>query len=135
MNKNIKQLSIWCITTFWACLIYFASSIPGKSTIFQSASSSQIPAYFLEWGYHFGAYAILTLLLWFCTNFRDNTYVYRKSILIFLIGFLYAISDEWHQSMVVFREASISDLFIDCIGCISGIICANLITSKFILRS
>ena len=111
------------------------SSIPGGSTILQPASSSNIPVNLLEWGYHFGAYTILTLLLWFCIKLRDNNYIYKKSILIFFIGFLYAITDEWHQSMIVFREASLSDLLIDSIGCMSGIIIANFSALKTNSRS
>jgi VanZ family protein len=45
---------------------------------------------------------------------------YKVYIYSFILTFIYAISDEWHQSYVPFRHPSDIDITIDCFGAIIG---------------
>jgi len=38
------------------------------------------------------------------------------------VGVLYAVSDEWHQSFVQGRDASLGDLLFDTLGVVYGVI-------------
>lgn len=71
---------------------------------------------------HFGEYFILALLL--MRALRDDhdwPPGNHRLILAALLVTLYAISDEFHQSFVPSRGASVADVFIDVCGGICGI--------------
>ena len=70
---------------------------------------------------HFSIYTILGIFL---MN-EANTFIItrrKKIILCIIFGFLYALSDEFHQSFVGGRSAEIRDVCIDTCGVIFGII-------------
>jgi VanZ family protein len=71
---------------------------------------------------HFGAYFILALLVMSALREENNRPAERRHI-VFAAMFvtLYAISDEFHQSFVPSRSASIVDVLIDISGGICGI--------------
>ncbi len=65
---------------------------------------------------HFGAFLLYSLLLMFflVSNFNFNK---RRVLLItFVFATLFAISDEFHQSFVPGRDASLYDLIADIAG-------------------
>ncbi len=79
---------------------------------------------------HFSIYALsgiwmIGLLETF--NLTDE----KKIIYGALIGFLYAISDEFHQSFVSERSASPIDIFIDTLGCLFGILLVMVIIKNY----
>lgn len=95
--------------------------------IFWLSAQPQLPGLTITWldwllkhiG-HFGAYAVLALLWWriIVRSFRDR---HVAAALAFAGAFLYAISDEMHQSFVPGRDASWLDLVIDVFGAASAI--------------
>lgn len=71
---------------------------------------------------HFSEYFILTVLLMRALRQENSGRTERRHLLIsFAIATLYAISDEFHQSFVPSRGASVIDVLIDMCGGISGI--------------
>ena len=71
--------------------------------------------------YHAGAYSIMGLLAW--RSFKR--WLNRPGILALLsIAFcsLYGLSDEWHQSFVVGREADSADWLADTSGSVLAIL-------------
>lgn len=85
---------------------------------------------------HLGAYFVysLFLMLFLVSNFRLNK---RKILLVsFVLAVLFAISDEFHQSFVPGRDASVYDLLADIIGISLSLLCFNLIykTSRLIYK-
>ncbi len=60
---------------------------------------------------HVSEYAILCLLCW-----RTWRPARQALALGAFTSFLYAVTDEWHQSLVAGREARVSDVAIDSIG-------------------
>lgn len=78
---------------------------------------------------HIFVYAVLGLLLvklllgykkW---GKDDNQFIFAGFLLLaFFLGILYAISDEFHQSFIPGRNASVIDIGIDTIGLFFGIV-------------
>lgn len=90
-------------------LIFYFSSQPGGSP---TLDKFPLPA---GLG-HFLGYGLLGLLLYRALNngFTDWSIIAARNA--FIIGLLYAISDEVHQFFVPGREASIFDVLIDTAG-------------------
>ena len=68
---------------------------------------------------HFSIYSLLGLLimLLFSTyNFKEN----KMLLYTLLIGLIYAITDEFHQSFIPGRSAQISDVLLDSAGVLFG---------------
>jgi VanZ family protein len=94
----------------YAALIFFLSSL--------SRFPEAVPTFFgFDMIAHFFEYVILGCLLyrWFSSTDR---YRKRRSALLMtiLIGTIYAVSDEWHQSFVPGRDASPWDVLFDAAG-------------------
>jgi VanZ family protein len=52
-----------------------------------------------------------------------STRLFRHgAIMAVAVGVLYAVSDEWHQSFVQGRDASLGDLSFDALGVVCGVI-------------
>lgn len=72
-------------------------------------------------GAHFSEYLILGVLV--VINLFEYIQDKRKAALIsFLISFLYACSDEVHQLFVAGRSGQLSDVLLDTIGAVVGIL-------------
>lgn len=109
--KKIKRLVVlWGPVLAWMVLIFYLSSYPRISV-----SETYIVNFLLFKTFHVIEYSILFFLLFRATR---QTVKNKRRVLVyvFLISFLYAISDEVHQSFVPTREGKIRDVFIDTIG-------------------
>lgn len=65
--------------------------------------------------HHAGAYFILGVLLWFSLRHWLKQPIILASLSI-ILGSLYGLSDEWHQSFVYGRTASVADWLADITG-------------------
>lgn len=93
----------------WMGLIFYVSAIPNLE--FQGDLSAY--DFFLRKFAHITEYAILTVLLWWGSS-QDISH--RKLVIAIVVGGLYAISDEVHQSFVDTRDGKLFDIGIDAIG-------------------
>jgi VanZ family protein len=121
----------------WATLIFIGSSdiLSGSHTstflvrplhwLFPAASDSTLGVvhFLVRKAGHFTEYAILALLA--ARAFRSSSSELLRSswfwVSLLLVAF-YALSDEWHQSFVPSRTASINDSLIDTAGGLSALI-------------
>ena len=71
---------------------------------------------------HIVEYAILALLAYRAVSFGNPAFRHRNVVLPFLIGALYAVSDEYHQSLTALRGASAADVMFDVIGVTWGLL-------------
>jgi VanZ family protein len=94
----------------YAALIYFLSSLSSFPEEVPSFFGFDKIAHFLE--YYFFGFLIYRWL------FSKDPYQKRWCALLMtiLIGAGYALSDEWHQSFVPGREASLWDALFDAVG-------------------
>lgn len=76
---------------------------------------------------HFTEYLILSLLL---LNALNKTNIKNKYFITILTCFIYAITDEYHQTFITGRTGQFIDVLIDTAGSILGLIIYNKITLK-----
>lgn len=88
------------------------------------ASEKKIKEVVSFWNYpvrkaaHFTEYLILGILVFFM--FRE--FGIKNIYVMFLLCFLYAYSDEFHQLFVLGRDGNFFDVILDTIGSITGIL-------------
>ena len=139
MTKLRAFLKFWLPVLLWMALIFSASSDshsyqhssrffePFLHWLFPNMSSDHIEAihHFIRKCGHLMEYAVLALLLWRALHLSKNNlpdWSWPKVGGTLLIVFLYAASDEFHQSFVPTRTARVSDLFIDTAGGTLGLL-------------
>jgi VanZ family protein len=139
MSKLKVFLKFWLPMLLWMALIFTAS---GDSH--SSQHSSRFIEPFLQWLFpkmsptqiedvnfmfrkcaHLAEYAILALLVWRALHLSKNqlpAWSWPKVGGTLLVVFLYAASDEYHQSFVPTRTAQFSDVLIDTTGAAVGLL-------------
>jgi VanZ family protein len=132
-------LKFWLPVLFWMALIFSASA---DSHSYEHSSRFVEP--FLHWLFpqmsqtrvdqihhlvrkccHLAEYAVLALLLWRALHLSKNNlppWSWPKVGGTLLMVFLYAASDEFHQSFVPTRTARVSDVIIDTAGGAIGLL-------------
>jgi VanZ family protein len=106
------QATVWR----WAPAVAWAGLIFGLSSI--SAFGTDLGAWdiVLSKGAHLTEYAVLGFLL---------VWASRRESVAFLVGILYAASDEVHQHFVPGRHGSALDVVIDTVGLAIGVYLAR----------
>ncbi len=97
----------WAPALVWAASIFFLSH------------QSQPPLAELSSDYvlHFLAYLIFGVTLtWGITARFREAFTIRRTVMVLVLAFLYAASDEFHQSFIPGRQASIRDFVADAAG-------------------
>ncbi|MDP3998292.1 MAG: VanZ family protein, partial [bacterium] len=112
-KKAIRVLYLWLPVIFWAALIFYGSSLLPIRTGVQ-----YWPDFFLKKTFHVFEYFTLYLLAW---RALKSNFSKRFFLITFLFLLAYAISDEFHQSLVPGREPKIRDVIIDAAGGILGL--------------
>lgn len=120
MNSSIRFLKFWLPVIIWASLIFYLSSIPDLRTVLEYDLILRKMAHCVE-------YFILTFLLYRALKSSFHIRVLQLFIYPTILSFFYAISDEFHQSFVPGRSASIKDVLIDSAGIISFYIAIKII--------
>ena len=143
MNKK----TAWILAMLWMALIfYFSAQVASDSnemstglTVFirriilqilpKNNLSIETLNHFLRKTAHYSIYLILGILLKNAFNYEDLSQL-KSNLYPMILGIIYALSDEYHQSFVPNRGPKLSDVFIDSLGVITGI----FILSVFIAR-
>ena len=128
----------WMPVLIWLALIYV-----GSTDLMSAEHTSRFLGPFLRWlkpditadaiakvqlfvrkVAHLTEYAILAALLWKAVYSGTNLKIKISTLFVtvWLVSTLIAVSDEFHQSLVTSRTASIGDVRIDMIGAIFGLI-------------
>ena len=103
-----KFFKFWFPVLIWTGFIFILSSLPNlKSGLEQDFILRKI-AHILE-------YAILTFLL-FRAGISAGWQIKKAIILSIIIAFLYALTDEYHQTFVSGRQGRLKDVGFDSIG-------------------
>jgi len=109
-NRLLKNI-YWSGPPFlYALLIFFLSSI--------SRFPEEVPSFFgFDKIVHFIEYLLLGVFLyrWFLN--RDGCPGPKRALITTIfVGIIYAFTDEWHQSFVPGRDASLFDVLFDALG-------------------
>jgi VanZ family protein len=118
---KIEKIVRFLPSIVWMSVIFYFSS---RSTT--GIGTNETDRFLILKSFHLIEYAILSILFLFAIS--------KKKLVIF-ISYLYAISDEIHQSFIPGRTARFRDTLIDLIGIFIGLFIFNklfpLIKRKF----
>ena len=108
----------WVWVAAYAGFIFYLSSlshpVPAELTFLEK--------YHIDWIFHVIEYAFFGWLLMRAMGVTfSGRPVLALAVMAFLIGALYALSDEWHQSFVPNRESSAFDFMADTAGIFCGV--------------
>ncbi|OGS46261.1 MAG: hypothetical protein A2539_02725 [Elusimicrobia bacterium RIFOXYD2_FULL_34_15] len=111
----MKFIKLWLPVFIWCCLIFYLSDIPGLE------SGLGLYDFVLRKGAHITEYFVLTLLLY--RAFRKSFFLSFSAIIFWssFLSFLYAVSDEFHQTFIPNRDGNYGDVLIDAIGILLAI--------------
>jgi VanZ family protein len=109
----IRRVIAWAAVLVWAGGIFYLSSIP-------SYSLTAPPFTLADKVVHFGLYLVLGALL---CDALHRTPLRRGVVVIgaIVLASLYGASDEWHQTFVFGRDASVGDWIADTLGAAAGV--------------
>jgi len=103
----------WLPALIWAALIFCLSHQSRLPTFGDGVPDSMA---------HMGEYFIFSLTLgWGSTSGFKRKMSIQESGLILLIAVLYGFSDEYHQSFIFGRNATIEDVVADGLGALIGV--------------
>jgi VanZ family protein len=108
-NYHHKIFKLWFPVIIWAGLIFYLSSISNLKTNLEYD-------FILRKIAHIAEYFIFTFLLYRAFKGSFSMNIFQLFIYPATLSFFYAVSDEFHQSFVPGRSASIRDVLIDTIG-------------------
>jgi VanZ family protein len=111
-----KSLILWLLTIIWMVVIFGFSQQPSLR-----ASAIDWEDLIIRKTAHFCEYLILSLLFYFSVKSSFRLPGRRLFIAALILVFVYAASDEAHQTFVTGREGRIRDVFIDCLGGLTGL--------------
>src|SRR6266849_9381696 len=143
VRRRIAISRAWLPVLVWMLVIFTGSTNAGSAE-----NSSRLIAPVLKWlkpdiseaavgtivlairkTAHVAEYAILAALLWRAlrSHGRGETraWSWRQAGLALLLSALYAASDEFHQSFVKSREASVRDVALDTAGASLGLLASG----------
>jgi VanZ family protein len=106
-----RRALAWLPALIWAGLIFFLSNQP-KETYDRLGLTGQL----FSVGGHLVAYAGLMALLVLAWRKSSELPPKRVYIIAFLLVALYGLSDEYHQSFVSGRTATVADWLVDLVG-------------------
>ena len=114
MWRMQKKLFHWGPAVAWAGLIF------GLSHQSDPPGAEWFAAY--DYGVHFVEYAVFALTLaWGGTAGFRFSLTLKSVAAVCVVALLYALSDEWHQSLVPNRQASWLDVAADALGSITSV--------------
>ena len=147
MGDKSKKIIRWCLLVCWMGFIFYMSHQSGEKSSEQSqfvlyifnliglnldSYLGDLATFIIRKGAHFTEYFILFILAYNVVSlYVDNK---KARIYSILIVFLYACSDEFHQSFIPGRAAAFKDVMIDTSGGILGYICATLYNKVIISK-
>ena len=122
----MKKILRYLPSIIWMGFIFYLSS---RQTTGIGGSSYWWRFIILK-SFHIIEYAVLAVLLFFAIN------NYNYSL---FIGIFYALSDEFHQSFIIGRNATFRDVFFDLSGIFLGLLIVSLLlkissAKKFVLQ-
>jgi VanZ family protein len=106
-----RFLSLWLPVLIWAGFIFYLSTVPHLRFL-----TNDVGDFVIRKIGHMGVFGILARLL--ARAITGSTYWSWKKIFAWSLTatFLYACSDEYHQSFTPGRVASVKDVALDTLG-------------------
>ena len=134
--KNKKLVLAWILLALWMAFIFYMSSCNGNVSSDQSGTIAYVLHNILGINYsdklifiirkcaHVSEFFILGILV---INLISKYNVKYSYLISFIICVLYASIDEFHQLFVPGRSGQVTDVLIDLIGVVLGLLLVFLI--------
>jgi VanZ family protein len=106
-----QKLSLWLPVIGWMAAIFIVSAM----SINGPAQFSWLD-FVMKKTAHLTEYAVLYWLTWRATSNQGRNNSTRALLTALTIGVLYAMSDEWHQTLTPGREGTLRDVGFDTMG-------------------
>lgn len=140
MNKRAKWIWSFLSVLIMVLIFYFSSQDGTKSDsqslFFVKMLLSWLPEnignFIIRKGAHFTIYAALGFCLYQTYYQFTHSAFYFCFALSLFTAFLYACSDEWHQTFIPGRSGAFKDVLLDSAGAGCGIIVSALILFWFL---
>ena len=143
MLKKIISVTL-CI--LWMGFIFYMSHQPAKISSAQSNNvvhiikkvskseeiKNNINSFIVRKGAHMFLFCVLGILFFGSVYNGDN--ILKSVFIALLLAFLYACSDEYHQTFVVGRTGQFDDVLIDFSGAFIGVLIVSLIVKLNIFK-
>ncbi len=115
-KNTARSKTAWMLVALYAALIFFFSCLPGSIPILKD-----LEKYVWDKLLHLLEYSVLGILLVraLALSFKYRT-LQHLVFMGFVLGSFYALTDEWHQSFVPLRDASLYDWLGDSMGVLLG---------------
>lgn len=107
----MKRFLAWLPALLWAAMIFLVSDQP-KETFVRLGFTGEL----LSTTGHFVSYALLMFLVVLALQYGSNLRRKYLFILAFVLIALYGLSDEYHQTFVDGRTATLWDWLVDLSG-------------------
>lgn len=135
----MKKICI-LFAVLWMGVIFYMSHQPAKISSVQSDNvmhvikkvsksegiKNNINSFTVRKGAHMFLFGVLGIL--FFKSVYNGNNILKSVFIALLLAFLYACSDEYHQTFVVGRSGQFKDVLIDFSGAFIGVLIVSLIT-------
>jgi VanZ family protein len=118
-TPRLQSLSL-LLTLAWMATLFYLSNQPGLSTPSLFEHQDKL--------FHGIAYGLLGLLL--AGALFDPRHPDRMVFIAWLLGSLYGLSDEFHQSLIPGRDADLLDVLADSAGALLGALAGTLLARR-----
>jgi VanZ family protein len=109
--SNRIRVGLWAVTGVYMAAIFSFSSLPGSRLPIQPGAWDHLLHFLAYWG--LGASMALSV--------GHPAMSWRQAMIAGTLGIAYGASDEWHQSFVPLRDASLGDWIYDAAGVVVGV--------------
>lgn len=111
-HRHFLKYEKYATLLLWLTAIYLLSS----RSLFFMGIAFDFWAFVIRKLAHMFEYAVLTLLLFRILHQTEKRHVYWNLAWAFIFAVLYAVSDEYHQTLVTGRHGVYTDVLIDGAG-------------------
>lgn len=109
-------------------VINILSGVPVLGGVMDVLISNGTASFVIRKSAHMFSYGLLSILL-FMSIYDNYKSINKTSIISFIITFLYACSDEFHQTFILGRSGEFRDVLVDSTGAIIFLLIVILITT------
>lgn len=106
-----QKLRLWLPVIIWMGVIYGFSAL-------QINHEAQFSwgDFILKKTAHVSEYALLYFLVWRAGSHEGRNVGVKVFVISFIVSFIYALTDEWHQTLTPGREGTMRDVGFDTLG-------------------
>jgi len=117
MSRAKRLIFFWLPPVLWMGLIYFLSSFHKLQ-----ASPVSWQDFIIRKGAHFIEYAVLYFLFYRALRKLNNFTVKEILSIALVLTVVYALTDEYHQTLVFGRTGKVFDIGVDSLGAAFGLV-------------